>query len=76
MGSDNVCVEEKFPGEGAGSDLRSNYLLNAGIASIEEADLVLLVGTNPRYEATILNTRIRKSKILFFKDELLKIHFN
>jgi NADH dehydrogenase (ubiquinone) Fe-S protein 1 len=76
LGSDNVCVEEKFPGEGAGSDLRSNYLLNAGIASIEEADLVLLVGTNPRYEATILNTRIRKSRILFFKDELLKIFLN
>jgi NADH dehydrogenase/NADH:ubiquinone oxidoreductase subunit G len=27
---------------------------------IEEADLVLLVGTNPRYEAPLLNSRIRK----------------
>jgi NADH dehydrogenase (ubiquinone) Fe-S protein 1 len=27
---------------------------------IEEADLVLLIGTNPRYEAPLLNARIRK----------------
>lgn len=30
------------------------------IVDIEEADYVLLVGTNPRYEAPLLNTRIRK----------------
>lgn len=42
------------------SDLRSNYLLNTGIAGIEEADLLLLVGTNPRYEAPLFNARIRK----------------
>ena len=30
------------------TDLRSNYLLNAGIAGVEEADVILLVGTNPR----------------------------
>ena len=64
MGSENVCVEEKFVSEGAGADLRSSYLLNAGIAAIEEADLVLLVGTNPRYEATILNTRLRKGRFV------------
>jgi NADH dehydrogenase/NADH:ubiquinone oxidoreductase subunit G len=28
---------------------------------VEEADLVLLVGTNPRFEAPLLNSRIRKS---------------
>lgn len=42
------------------SDLRSNYLLNTRIAGIEEADLLLLVGTNPRYEAPLFNARIRK----------------
>lgn len=63
LGSENVCVEEAFPQQGAGSDLRSNYLLNSGIASIEQADLVLLVGTNPRYEAPLFNTRIRKSVV-------------
>lgn len=45
------------------SDLRHNYLLNSGIATVEEADLVLLVGTNPRFEATLFNTRLRKSNI-------------
>ena len=43
--------------------MRSNYLLNTSIAAIEEADVLLLVGTNPRYEASLLNTRIRKSII-------------
>ncbi|KAJ8012721.1 hypothetical protein DPEC_G00045830 [Dallia pectoralis] len=43
------------------SYLRSNYLLNSCIAGIEEADLLLLVGTNPRYKAPHFNARIRKS---------------
>ncbi len=42
-------------------DLRSNYLFNGTIAGIEQADLVLLIGTNPRYEAPVLNARIRKA---------------
>ncbi|XP_032386158.1 NADH-ubiquinone oxidoreductase 75 kDa subunit, mitochondrial isoform X1 [Etheostoma spectabile] len=61
LNSENLCTEEMFPTVGAGSDLRSNYLLNTGIAGIEEADLLLLVGTNPRYEAPLFNARIRKS---------------
>ena len=40
---------------------RENYLFNSSINGIEESDLILLVGSNPRYEATILNARIRKS---------------
>ena len=40
---------------------RENYLFNSTINGIEESDLIFLVGTNPRYEATILNSRIRKS---------------
>ena len=40
---------------------RQNYLFNSTINGIEESDLIILVGTNPRYEATILNARIRKS---------------
>ena len=39
---------------------KSNYIFNSSIKGIEESDLILLVGTNPRYEATILNARIRK----------------
>lgn len=42
------------------TDLRSNYLLNTKIAGVEEADVLLLVGTNPRFEAPLFNARIRK----------------
>ena len=38
-----------------------NYIFNSSIKGIEEADLILLVGTNPRNEATMLNARIRKT---------------
>lgn len=41
LGSEAVCTEEIFPDDGTGSDLRSNYLLNTGIAGVEEADLCL-----------------------------------
>ncbi|NWY11145.1 NDUS1 oxidoreductase, partial [Aphelocoma coerulescens] len=58
---DTLCTEEIFPTAGAGTDLRSNYLLNAKIAGVEEADVLLLVGTNPRFEAPLFNARIRKS---------------
>jgi len=40
---------------------RINYIFNSSISGIEESDFVLLVGTNPRLEATILNARIRKT---------------
>ena len=40
---------------------RCGYLFNSGIAAIEQADAILLVGTNPRHEATIVNARIRKT---------------
>jgi len=62
LGSETLCTEETFPmDEATGTDLRSNYLLNTTIAGIEEADWVLLIGTNPRYEAPIFNTRMRKA---------------
>ncbi|MGJ8537081.1 MAG: NADH-quinone oxidoreductase subunit NuoG [Parasphingopyxis sp.] len=34
---------------------------NSTIAGIEEADAILLIGTNPRWEAPLVNTRIRKA---------------
>ncbi|HEV2568387.1 NADH-quinone oxidoreductase subunit NuoG [Sphingomonas sp.] len=34
---------------------------NTTIAGIEEADAILLIGTNPRLEAPLVNTRIRKA---------------
>jgi len=42
-------------------DKRENYLFNSSIKGIEDSDFILLIGTNPRYEATILNARIRKA---------------
>ena len=41
--------------------VRENYLFNSKINGIEESDLIILLGANPRYEATILNARIRKA---------------
>jgi len=40
---------------------RASYLFKTGIAAIEDADVLLLVGTNPRHEASIINARIRKT---------------
>ena len=40
---------------------RENYLFNSSINGIEESDFIFLLGSNPRFEATILNARIRKS---------------
>jgi NADH-quinone oxidoreductase subunit G len=39
---------------------RASYLFNATIAGIENADAVLIIGSNPRKEASVLNARIRK----------------
>ncbi len=39
---------------------RASYLFNAGIAGLEDADAILLVGAYPRWDATVLNARIRK----------------
>ncbi|KAJ9295320.1 hypothetical protein DTO271G3_6143 [Paecilomyces variotii] len=62
LGSDNFALDQ--PGGSSpiahGVDVRSNYLFNSQIHRIEEADAVLLVGTNPRHEAAVLNARIRK----------------
>ena len=40
---------------------RAAYLFNASIEGIEEADAILIVGSNPRMEAAVLNARIRKA---------------
>jgi NADH-quinone oxidoreductase subunit G len=39
----------------------ANWLFNTGLAGIETADAILLVGTNPRQEAALLNVRLRKA---------------
>ncbi|SAM09049.1 hypothetical protein [Absidia glauca] len=64
LGSDNLAIDAPNAAKGPlaiNNDFRSNYTLNSTLAGAEEADLVLLVGTNPRHEAPILNTRLRKA---------------
>ncbi|MEH6495451.1 MAG: NADH-quinone oxidoreductase subunit NuoG [Pseudomonas marincola] len=39
---------------------RASYLFNTTISGIEDADALLIVGANPRLEATLINARIRK----------------
>ncbi len=39
---------------------RASYLFNSTIAGIDQADAILIVGSNPRHEASVLNARIRK----------------
>lgn len=45
------------------ADLRPSYLLNSTLAGIEAADALLMVGTNPRVEAPLLNSRLRRMVI-------------
>lgn len=52
LGSNNICVD---------NTVRSNYLMNSRIRGIEDSDLLLLIGTNPRYESPVMNARIRKA---------------
>ena len=57
--SDNLEFrEKKFY---INSSEKINYIFNSTIKGIEDSDLILLVGTNPRYEATMVNARIRKA---------------
>lgn len=42
------------------ADARGAYVANSGIAGIDEADYILLIGTNPRVESPVYNARIRK----------------
>lgn len=51
----------RLRGEKFDTSIRSRYLFNTSIAGIEQADVCLLVGTHPRYEAPLINARIRKS---------------
>ena len=39
---------------------RASYIFNPTIDGIEQADAILIIGSNPRFEASLLNSRIRK----------------
>ena len=61
LGSQNV--ESRNDHTYLNAEKRENYLFNSTINGVEESDFIFLIGTNPRYEATILNARIRKSYV-------------
>ncbi|KAJ1975538.1 ndufs1 NADH-ubiquinone oxidoreductase subunit [Dimargaris verticillata] len=63
LGSENLTLDGPRGEEAPvlGVDIRANYVLNTTLAGVEHADAVLLVGTNPRHEGAILNTRLRSA---------------
>jgi NADH-quinone oxidoreductase subunit G len=48
-------------GSSLGGGSRGSYLFNTTILGLEDCDALLLVGTNPRREAALINARIRKT---------------
>lgn len=58
IGSPNMDCRQDGAAIGGGD--RRSYLFNSGIAGLESADAILLVGTNPRAEAPMINARLRK----------------
>jgi NADH-quinone oxidoreductase subunit G len=48
-------------GAKVGGGSRQTYLFNSTIMGVEAADAILLVGANPRWDAPVLNARIRKA---------------
>jgi NADH dehydrogenase (ubiquinone) Fe-S protein 1 len=62
LGSENLALDQPGGSDpiAHGIDVRSNYAFNSKIYGVEEADAILLIGTNPRHEAAVLNARIRK----------------
>ncbi|MGE5545276.1 MAG: NADH-quinone oxidoreductase subunit NuoG [Solirubrobacterales bacterium] len=58
LGSPNLDCRQD--GAKLDASVRASYLFNTTIAGIEDADAVLIVGSNPRKEAAVLNARIRK----------------
>ena len=62
LNSDNLALDQPQGSQPVahGIDVRSNFTFNSKIYGVEEADAILLVNTNPRHEAAVLNARIRK----------------
>jgi NADH-quinone oxidoreductase subunit G len=56
-----VNLECRQDGAKIGTGPRQSWLFNTTIAGVESADAILLVGANPRWEAPVLNARIRKA---------------
>ena len=62
LGSPHLDCRQDGAKFGAGP--RAGYLFNTTVAGIERADAALLVGTNPRREAVLINARLRKRMLM------------
>lgn len=58
LDSENLTIDAPVT-ELPSADIRSNYIFNSTIEGIDEADQILIIGSNPRHEAAVLNARIR-----------------
>ncbi|MBT6286733.1 MAG: NADH-quinone oxidoreductase subunit G [Rhodospirillaceae bacterium] len=61
LGSNNIDCRQDGAKLTAGA--RAGYTFNTTIAGIEDADACLIVGSNPRLEAPIINARLRKRMV-------------
>lgn len=59
IGCENI--EARRHGPKISADFRANYLMNSKITGVEEADLLLVIGTNLRTQSPVFNARIRKA---------------
>ncbi|MCH8685351.1 NADH-quinone oxidoreductase subunit NuoG [Pedomonas mirosovicensis] len=57
----STTLECRLDGAMIDPSVRSSYLFNSTISGAEVADFILMIGTNPRIEAPLINTRIRKA---------------
>lgn len=62
LNSENLALDQPNGDQPVahGIDVRNNYTFNSRIYGIEDADALLIIGSNPRWEAAVLNARIRK----------------
>lgn len=58
LDSENLTIDAPVT-ELPSTDIRSNYIFNSTIEGIDTADQILIVGSNPRHEAAVLNARLR-----------------
>ena len=59
LNCENIDVRRNSPHFNV--DFRSQYLMNSRITGIDDTDLLILVGCNPRSDSPVLNARIRKA---------------
>ena len=59
MGSTNT--ESRLEGQNFDVERRTSYLFNSTLEGVNQADLILIIGSNPKWEAPLLNARIFKS---------------